>query len=825
MRHKLDQLTAELFRPGPEPDASGTQLLWEARSFSIITLVSVVVSLLAAMLYLPYSLLLFWTHVANALVYTVAYALFRRNPNPKFAGRACTLSLFATVLIVNAASGGVMSPAVDWFVPPALASALLLGRREGWIWIGLACFAVVALFASDAAGLLPASPLPADIVPIAEAIYAVMFTLVIGMLFSLWIGRQHALQAELQTSLARSKADTATARLFADSAAAANGSMDFARAARLCLELVCEHQAWRAAHVWLAAPGGALRSTDITYQSSAKTGPKPIDFVPDRDCPAALTARIARDTARVMLGFDWQDDERFRECIEPPQCVLAWPVEIDGAIEIVLEFFSDTNIAVDDDLHRILEHIGAQIAHVRLREVLRERTEMMAFTDPVTRLPNRLGFEHLFEQKLKDCKRDNTRLALMFVDLDGFKRVNDSLGHAVGDRLLRSVGQRLEQHVRESDVAAKLERRQDTVAARLGGDEFTLVLAGVDDPKAVAGVARRFLELLAQPVDVGFQDVNIGASIGIAMYPDDGNTLPDLMRLADAAMYEAKALPGNRFRFATPALNEAIQRRLWVEAELHRALERDELQIRYAPIAAALNGRVIANEIFVHWPHRDGEIAAEEFVAVAETSGLMAELGYWTIEKACAAISAARWSGEGVRMCVDISLRNLQQPKFVETVAAILTRHDTPRAMLEFEFADTSAILKHETCREHIRRLHEMGIRIVLDRFGIGYSSLVDLARLPVWRIKLDRALIEAVSIADDTQSIGRAVIAMAHSMGIETTIYGVETAADAAWFRKLGCDALQGSWVGEPTDAPYRKSARPLTGVAPTILDTNMPA
>ncbi len=824
MRHRFEHLRSDLLSAGLKPDATDEQLYWAAQTLSIMMVAGVVVSLLAALLYVSYSALLFWAHVANAAGFLGAYLRFRSRPDPKFTIRVYSLCVFTVVFIVNVVAGGVASPAIDWFVPPALASALILGWREAWIWIACACLAVATLLVSGYFGLLPASPVPSAVVPVAEAIYAIMFMLVTGMLFSMWVARQRSLKRSLRNSLQRSNADTATARLFAEAAAAANGSLEFAQAARRCLELVCAHEDWCAAHVWLATPDGALLSTDIAWQPHACAGVGRIAFAADEICPGILGARRAHDALEPLIDDSPAADARLIACSEPPRCVLAWPVDTDGTAEIVLEFFSNTAITLDDELRRILEHVGRQIAHVRLREKVRDHTEMVAFTDPVTRLPNRIGFEHLFEQKLKDCARDGGRLALLFVDLDGFKRVNDSLGHAVGDLLLRSIGRRLEEHVRASDVAGKLELRSGAVAARLGGDEFTLVLADVDEPGSIAGAARRFLEVLAEPVDVGFQEVTVGASIGIAIYPDDGSSLSELMRIADAAMYEAKALPGNQFRFATPALNDAIARRLWVEAELRQAIRRDELQVSYAPIQVALTGRTIANELFLRWPHRDGEIAAEEFVAVAETSGLVAELGYWTIEKACAAISTARWSGGSVSMCVDISLLNLQQPNFVETVAAILARHDTPRAKLEFEFADTGAILKHEVCRTHIRRLHEMGIRIVLDRFGIGYSSLIDLARLPVWRIKLDRAFIETVSIGDDNQPIGRAIIAMAHSMGIETTIYGVETAAHAAWLRKLGCDALQGNWVGKPADAPYRKRARSVTAVTPTILDTKTP-
>lgn len=825
MRHELHQFKTKLLRAGLEPGHPDAQLVWAAQTLSIMLATGLVVSLPAALLYLSCSWLLFFAHIASALGFAAAYLRFHRQPDPAFTVRACAFNVFALVLVVTIVTGGIESPAIGWFVPPALAVALILGSRAARGWFGGAALAVAAVFGGSVLGWLPASPVPANVAPVAEAFYAITLVLAIGWLFSRWLARQRTLTESLHESLASAHADTRTARLFAESAAAANGSPEFAPAARRCLELVCAHEAWRAGHVWLTAADGVLRSTDISWQRPDNTPADPIEFTPGIACPDAHSARIAHDTVTPAIGLDLRHDARLAACSRPPQCVLAWPVDLDGAAEIVLEFFSDTIITPDDDLHRILGYIGTQLAHVRRRVTIRDHTETVAFTDPVTGLPNRTGFEQLFAQKLKECARNDSRLALMFVDLDGFKRINDSLGHAVGDRLLRSIGRRLEQRVRESDIAAKLEPRHAGIAARFGGDEFTLVLAEVDDAKAVADAARRVLDVLAEPVDIGFQDVNIGASIGVAMYPDDGKSSSDLMRLADAAMYEAKTLPGNQFRFATPALNDAIVRRVWVEAELHRAIRRDELKVRFAPIQAARTGRIIANELSLRWLHSDGEIAPEEFLPVAESSGLVAKLGYWTIEKACAAISAARWNGDAGRMCVDISLLNLQQPNFVETVAAIIARHGTPRAMLEFEFADTSAILKHETCRAHIWKLHEMGIRIVLDRFGAGYSSLIDLARLPVWRIKLERAFIEAVTIADDNQSISRAIIAMAHSMGIETTVYGVETAADANALRKLGCDALQGNWVGRPGDEPHRKRIRPRAVAMPTIIDTNMSA
>jgi len=803
MQTKLNHLKTDLFGAGLKPGGSGTQLYMTAQTVSVAMAVTIVASLFAAWMYAPYSTLLCVVHAVNAVVYLAAYLAFRKNPDPTLVTRLCCGSVFVVFVVVNVSYGGIMSPAIVWFVLPAVASALILGWREGWTWLILGCITVSVIYVCELAGVVPPSILPAEILKTSEYLHTIGFALVLGLLFSFWVARQRGLQSQLHESLEQSRSDTATANLFADSAVAANGTMNFDRSGALCLELVCRARGWRAGHIWRSDGEGGLVTSGNIYVPPGTTSALAASSVDT--CPDGLSARIAADTLSAIVGPDLANDPRFtNETGAIPRSVLAWPVEVDGTAEIILEFFSDDVVVIDDELRRMLEHIAAQLTHVRLREKMRDQTELLAYTDSVTGLPNRAGFEHLFEQKLKECRRKQSRMALMFVDLDGFKRVNDSLGHAVGDRLLKSIGKRLEQHVRESDVAAKFQADANAVAARLGGDEFTLVVSDVDDAEGVAGVARRFLDVLAQPVDVGFQDVNIGASIGIAMYPDDGKMLSDLMRLADAAMYEAKALPGNQFRFATPALNDAIQRRLWIETELHRAIRNDELKMQFMPVAGAMTGRLVGNEILLRWPHRDGEIPVEEFFAVAESSGLVAELGYWTIEKTCAAIAKSRWSsGEHLNMCVDISLLHLQQPRFVDVVTKTLRRYGTPTGALEFEFSDTSAILKNETCREHIRALHELGVRIVLDHFGTGYSSLLDLADLPVWRIKLDREFVEAVNIAEGNRSMGRAIIAMAHSMGVEITVFGVDTEAQAQWLKELGCDAMQGAWIGPARDTP----------------------
>lgn len=817
MNDRLQRLVVDIFGAGVQPGVATPQFYVKAQLVSVALAVAIVAAFAFSVFYAQFSQLLSRVHFANGVFYIGAYWYFRRTLNVETVTRICCISAMAVILTVNWTTGGLSSPALAWFILPAVASALVLGWRDGWFWIAVGSISATVFLWVGVSGGQPVSTVPPEYRSLTAYLYCLQLAFVIGVLFSFWVARQNVLEGQLNESLARSEKEAYWAGLLAESAIAANGSMDFEQAARVCLTLVCGAQDWAAGHIWRVDSKNHLRSTGIWEAGAAFDAARRVVAAAEHESDFdEVSAAIAANTASTIVGLELGRDPRFSGASMPaPQSVLAWPVEIEGKVDLVLEFFSAVPIELDEDGKNLLSHVAMQLSHVRVRELVSERTEQMAFMDPVTGLPNRAGFEHLFAQKLKDAKRAGTRIALMFVDLDGFKRVNDSLGHATGDRLLQTVGRRLEQHVRPSDVAAKFGSDIEALAARLGGDEFTLVLTDLDDADGAAIVAQRFLDVLSEPIDVGLQEVNIGASIGIAMYPDDGANLSELMRLADAAMYEAKTLPGNQFRFATARLNDAIQRRLWIENELHLAIANNDLRVAFAPIAAANSGRIVANEVMLFWPHRDGDIAFREFVTVAESSGLLSDLGHWQIDKTCAAIAAQRWGGgANVTMCLDISLLLLQQPHFVDMVGEILRRYDCPKGSLEFEFSDTAAILKNEECRRNIRALHEMGIRVVLDRFGIGYSSLLDLSELPVWRIKLKREFMETVNFADGSRSMGRAIISMAHSMGIETTIFNITTAAQARRFRDLGCDALQGPWVGAVREAPHDGADRPRPGV-----------
>lgn len=795
------------------------------QTLQVALMVGFCVSVLGASLYAPISTRLSWIHLFGAGAFIATYGFYRLNGNSRLAARLGSTCAFVTIALVNYAYGGVSSPAITWFVLPAAASALIIGWRDGWFWIACGCVAASILYYLEWAGGLPPIDFSPSIMTLVAFLYSLVFALVFGVLVTFWVARHQVIEAELNTMVAKSTYDAGVSQLLAESAIAANGSLDFEQAAPLCLRLVCEAREWAAAQIWQRDADGALSSVMWHIANPAYAAIKDVSPIASGSKESAVA--IAMQTATPIPRPDITViDDQSRSIDERSLCALAWPVEVDGDIGLVLEFFSAKPIVVDSELKTFLRHIAVQLSHVRIRELMHARTQIVAYTDVITGLPNRAGFERLFADKLAQAKRKKTQLALMFVDLDGFKRINDSLGHITGDRLLKEIGSRIATHTRESDLAARLGSSNNLVAARLGGDEFTFVLSEVSDREGVENVANRFLDILSVPIDVGFQDVNVGASIGIALYPQNGKNLSDLMRMADAAMYEAKAIPGNQFQFATPKLNDAIQRRLWIESELSLALRNDDLKIHFAPIAAALNGKIVGNEVILRWPHRDGEIPFREFLAVAENSALVGELGYWVLRETCAAIANQVWGDQPqAKVAVDISLLHLQQTNFLADVRGLIEEFRIPMNVLEFEFSDTSTILRNESCRENIRELHKIGVRIVLDRFGNGYSSLSDFADLPIWRVKMDRRFVERVNFAEGNRSMGRAIIAMAHSMGIETTIFGVLTEQHANELRQLGCDALQGEWVGRLSDTPCAPRGKRQSKVELSSTETQLTA
>jgi diguanylate cyclase (GGDEF)-like protein len=425
-----------------------------------------------------------------------------------------------------------------------------------------------------------------------------------------------------------------------------------------------------------------------------------------------------------------------------------------------------------------------------------ESVQRLAMFDPVTNLANRTNFRRSAERMIADLPPGDVSV-LYFIDLDRFKAVNDTLGHATGDALLGMVANRLR------TVADRFAGPGAApLIGRLAGDEFTMFCPGLSDPRDADRIGRGILYALSEPFDLSDQEVSIGASIGIALRPEHGTTLHELMRSADAAMYHAKAQGRGRTEHFTDALAAEIAARAKLESDLREAVGREQFALVFQPQVSAATGKIVAAEALLRWRHPEhGVRLPGSFMQRAEETGLIVEIGEWVVESVAETI--ARWGRLGIqqRLAVNISPRQIDHAEFFRKLRAAMRASAAPAALLELEISETLAMHCSDDVLEAVADLRADGATIAIDDFGTGYSNLARLRTLPIDRIKLDRSLIEHVADQAVARTIAHAVIGLIHSMGCEAVAEGIETEAQAEVLRVVGCDILQGYAIAEPMD------------------------
>lgn len=425
-----------------------------------------------------------------------------------------------------------------------------------------------------------------------------------------------------------------------------------------------------------------------------------------------------------------------------------------------------------------------------------ESVQRLAMFDPVTGLANRTNFRRTVERALTAMRGDATA-AMFFIDLDRFKRVNDTMGHATGDQLLAMVANRLRAVV-DRFVPAGAEH--PPLIGRLAGDEFTIFFPRLTRFADADRIGRGILYALSEPFDLADQEVSIGASIGIALRPEHGTTLTDLMRAADVAMYHAKGSGRGRAEHFTDALATEIAERAQLESDLRDAIDRDEFALVFQPQIALSDRRIVAAEALIRWRHPSGDLRMPgSFLRRAEESGLIVEIGEWVIATVAATIR--RWAAMGVeqRLAINISQRQLDHALFFRRLRDAMLAAGAPARLLELEITETLAMHCSSDVIEAIALLRADGATIAIDDFGTGYSNLPRLRDLPIDRVKLDRSLIEHVAVSPEARTIVQAVVGLVHGLGFEAVAEGIESSAQAEVLHIVGCDVIQGYAIAAP--------------------------
>jgi diguanylate cyclase (GGDEF)-like protein/PAS domain S-box-containing protein len=424
----------------------------------------------------------------------------------------------------------------------------------------------------------------------------------------------------------------------------------------------------------------------------------------------------------------------------------------------------------------------------RLQDDMRRK----AMHDPLTGLPNRAMFMESLERAVHKARRRISRCSVLFIDLDRSKEVNDTMGHQAGDALLLEVARRLEAAVRQSDLVA-----------RLAGDEFVVLIEEHGGPEEVMIVAQKVLSALQRPVTIDWREAAVSASIGIASFPEDGVELGELVSNADAAMYQAKERGRNNFQFYSEAINDLSRERLERDQRIRGALERNEFFLEYQPEVDFASGKAVAVEALLRW--RDpaaGVVAPAVFLPLAEESGAIAAIGAWVLERALADLRAWRDAGLDLKVSVNLSARQLQQPDLVDLVAAALRSHGIEAQRLRLEITEPALMHDSQGAGATLGALHGLGVELALDNFGTGYSSLGLVRRLPIQVVKIDRSLVGHCPSKRECAAIVQAASAMSRALGLRVVAGGVETEEHRAAVQSLGCDAMQGYFVARPTDA-----------------------
>jgi diguanylate cyclase (GGDEF)-like protein len=584
-------------------------------------------------------------------------------------------------------------------------------------------------------------------------------------------------------------------------AIAANEATSFTVALEKALLLICQHINWPVGHVYLPdiQNNNQLVSSSIWYL-----------HVPNPEYYKDFCDSVQRSPLEIGVGLPgqvlatgkpfWISD--ISQCTKCPRACLilrygfrsgfAFPVNIAGKCHAILEFFHGEASIPDPKLMELTEHIATQLGRVVEREVATQNIQHLAYHDTLTGLPNRRLFQDRLHVSLAQCARHKREMGVLFLDLDRFKVINDSMGHHNGDELLRQVASRLVGCVREGDTVS-----------RSGGDEFVVLLPEVSGLEDIHDVANRILSAMQPPFRLDEQEVFVTFSIGASAYPYAGTDAETLLKNADLALYKAKQRGRNCYEMFTPQLATQAQATLQLETNLRKALANHEFSVYYQPQVDTLTGKIIGMEALVRWQHPDlGIIPPHEFIPLAEETGLIIPLGAWVLRTACHHAHLWHSKGHRLRVSVNLSLRQFQQADLVDEIKKILVETQLDPNLLDLEITESVAMSNMERTMQILQALKRLGVHLSLDDFGTGYSSLSSLSLLPVDTVKIDKSFIQGLQTDLRNAAIVETIIHMARNLQLHVVAEGVEVPQQQHFLSEHRCHIIQGYLYSKPLTA-----------------------
>lgn len=776
---RLRAWSLDVLRGGLNPQSSDARLVRQVQVLNGLMLTGMLLCIPLGIFWSMFENPLF-AHVYGAAMsaWAVLFYWLRRHQQLQIVGRAAVCVLFgictATVLLMDSVKTSLLA----WYMLMPLAAAVCIGRRDLWFWGVVAMLAPLVLTVAPVHDQLGSTSLTSLIEDPKSLVVLALGAFITSVLTSIWISHHEQLAQRLDDSVVRLEKEAAAHRLLVDTAMMASAEAELASGARALLQPLA----------------------DLDWVSSVAFWDTREDMAPERPvCQFPLHTAFPRSSALQKVLRTGE-----RGTLDDPATETQryfYPIR-DGLDAVgAIELLPTGSARQMQDGDWLVRQIAIQLGHIAERERTAATILREARFDALTGLHNRRAFQELIGAEIALAQRNESKLALLFIDLNDFKRVNDSLGHAAGDQVLQLVATRLQHAIRARGDCAEGPRSADGIA-RVGGDEFTLLLTQINDEKDAEAVAQRILAALSTPIQLGERQFKVGASIGIALYPQDAQHADALVRCADAAMYSAKRRDMSgycRYQASQRAVDS-----LSFEAEMRHALAAGQLAMYYQPVFTCQTSELVGAEALIRWRHPErGWISPAQFIPLAEEIGLINEISRFQFDTALRWFSDVRHlTPANFRLALNMSPAQIDNEAFTAWLIERIDRSGLPTHQIELELTETALLADTAVTRANLASLSDLGLCIALDDFGTGQSSLSPLKRFPIGRIKIDRSFVSGLPNRSEDVAIVEAVLSLAQSLKIPAVAEGVENEAQRLFLTNRRCQEMQGFLLAKPMPA-----------------------